>query len=167
MTGPALAGNIASATFTGLVPMYAIPLFGVFLATILFVLVAVDIGYRLGSFRQKSGKEEKEGTVGAMVGTSLGLLAFLLAFTFGLAADFFQNKRSVLREEANAIGTTWLRADFLPASERDSARELLREYVDSRLAAAETGDVQPTLLRSAEIHKQLWDIFLKLLKVLV
>jgi hypothetical protein len=137
--------------------MTAFPLLGVFVATFLMVMLAIEIGFQLGQRRQKTGKEEKEGTVGTMVGTSLGLLAFLLAFTFGMAADFFQNKRSVLREEANAIGTTWLRADFLPESERDSARALLREYVDVRLAAVETGAIDKAMRRSVEIHSELWD----------
>ena len=136
--------------------MKSIPLIAVFLGTFILVLLAAEIGFRLGAIRQKGGTQEKEGTVGAMVGTTLGLLAFMLAFTFGLAADYYQNKRVVLLDESNAIGTTWLRADFLPESERDAARGLLREYVDVRLAAAETGEVEPAMRRSAEIHNLLW-----------
>lgn len=137
--------------------MSSIPLLGVFVGTLLIVLLAVEIGYRLGIARQQSGLHEKEATVGAMVGTTLGLLAFMLAFTFGLAADYFQAKRAVLLDEANAIGTTYLRTDFLPPAERESARQLLREYVDIRLAAAQTGNVEPAIRRSGEIHTSLWE----------
>ena len=94
--------------------MKSFPLIGIFIGTFVLVLLAAEIGYRLGTIRQKGGTQEKEGTVGTMVGTTLGLLAFMLAFTFGLAADYYQNKRVVLLDESNAIGTTWLRARFSP-----------------------------------------------------
>jgi hypothetical protein len=108
--------------------------------------------------RQRAKSHEKEAPVGAMVGATLGLLAFLLAFTFGLSANFFQNKRTVLLDEANAIGTTWLRTGFLQGPEVVDARRLLREYVDIRLAAAESGEVEGAMKRSEEIHTELWAI---------
>src|SRR5262245_8168181 len=121
----------------------ALPLWAVFVATVALVLVAVDVGYRLGSLRRSASAPEKEAPVGAMVGATLGLLAFLLAFTFGFAAELYQGKRAVLLEEANAIGTAYLRADFLP--EPATARRLFREYVDIRLAAAQTGQVDTAI----------------------
>jgi len=136
--------------------MRSLPLVVIFLLTLALVLLAVEVGYQLGLARQKAKTHEKEAPVGAMVGATLGLLAFLLAFTFGLAANFFAGKREVLLDEANAIGTTWLRADFLQPDERDSARALLREYVDIRLAAAENGEVEGAMQRSEEIHGALW-----------
>lgn len=136
--------------------MRSLPLIVVFILTLALVLLAVEVGYQLGLVRQRAKSHEKEAPVGAMVGATLGLLAFLLAFTFGLGANFFQQKRDVLLDEANAIGTTWLRAGFLPADERDSARALLREYVDIRLAAAESGEIEGAMKRSEEIHNALW-----------
>jgi hypothetical protein len=136
--------------------MRSLPLIVVFLMTLGMVLLAVEVGYQLGNVRQKAKTHEKEAPVGAMVGATLGLLAFLLAFTFGLAANLFQAKREVLLDEANAIGTTWLRAGFLSAPDRDAARALLREYVDIRLEAVETGMVQDAIKRSEEIHNELW-----------
>jgi hypothetical protein len=133
-----------------------LPLWGVFVVTLLLILLAHEIGYRLGAVRQKAPAHEKEAPVGAMVGATLALLGFLLAFTFGLAANLFQAKRQVMLDEANAIGTTYLRADFLSEPARVAVRDLLREYVDIRLAAAETGEVAPAIKRSEEIQTQLW-----------
>jgi hypothetical protein len=132
----------------------ALPLWGVFVVTVALVLGAVEAGYRLGSLRAAAAKHEKEAPVGAMVGATLGLLAFLLAFTFGFGANLYQEKRAVLLEEANAIGTAYLRADFLPAAE--TARRLFREYVDVRLAAAQTGKVDTAIDRSEQIQTELW-----------
>jgi len=77
------------------------------------VLLSVEGGYRLGRFRRKCSEQEKEAPVGAMVGATLGLFALLLAFTFGFAAARFDARRQVLLDEANAIGTTYLRAELL------------------------------------------------------
>ena len=134
----------------------ALPLWAVFVATIMLVLLAHELGYRLGAARQKAASHEKEAPVGGMVAATLALLAFLLAFTFGLGANLFQMKREVVLDEANAIGTTYLRADFLPEAEGIAVRELLREYVDVRLAAAETGDVATAIARSEQIQTLLW-----------
>ena len=128
----------------------------VFLGAIALVLAAAEVGYRVGGLRRKAAAAEKEAPVGGMVAASLGLLAFMLAFTFGLAADFFMDKREAMLVEANAIGTAYLRADFLPGIARGRARELLREYVDVRLDAAETGEIDAAIERSQEIHELLW-----------
>jgi hypothetical protein len=134
----------------------ALPLWAVFVATIALVLGAFEVGYRLGSLRAAATQHEKEAPVGAMVGATLGLLAFLLAFTFGFGANLYQEKRAVLLEEANAIGTAYLRADFLPDAE--SARRLFREYVDVRLAAAQTGQIGTAIERSEQIQTELWKL---------
>ena len=136
--------------------MSELPLWAVFLATLALVLAAAEIGYRVGGARQKASTKEKEAPVGGMVAASLGLLAFLLAFTFGFAANLFQAKREAMLEEANAIGTAYLRAEFLPDEARREVRELLREYVDIRLAAARTGDANAAIARSDELHALLW-----------
>ena len=59
-------------------------------------------------------------------------------------------------EESNAIGTAYLRADLLPESHAADVRALFREYVDVRVAAAETGEVTEAIRRSEEIQPQLW-----------
>jgi hypothetical protein len=136
-------------------PLDALPLWGLFLAILLLVLLSVEGGYRLGKYRRRRSEEEKEAPVGAMVGATLGLLAFLLAFTFGLAAARFETRRQVLLDEANAIGTTYLRAGMLP-ERRDDIRTLLRDYVDVRLAAVRSGAVTAGIRQSERLHEQLW-----------
>ena len=74
-----------------------------------------------------------------MVAATLALLAFILAFTFGLAGSWFDVRRRLVIDEANAIGTTYLRAGMLPEPHRSDVRDLLREYVDVRLEAIKPG----------------------------
>jgi hypothetical protein len=136
-------------------PLDALPLWGLFLAILLLVLLSVEGGYRLGTYRRSRSEEEKEAPVGAMVGATLGLLAFILAFTFGLAAARFDTRRQVLLDEANAIGTTYLRAGLLP-ERREDIRLLLRDYVDVRLEAVRSGNVTEGIRRSERLQDQLW-----------
>ncbi len=139
----------------GIGPLDFLPLWFHFIATLLLVLLSVEVGYRLGRYRRKFSAQEKEAPVGEMVGATLALLAFLLAFTFGLAADRYDNRRQALLEEANAIGTTYLRVGLLP-ERREEIRALLREYVDVRVEAARSGKIQQALHRSEELQSQLW-----------
>ena len=135
----------------------AVPLWGVFLLTLATVVVAVEIGYQLGRFRRRRSDEEKEAPVGAIVAATLGLLAFMLAFTFSLAATRYDSRRMVVLDEANAIGTTFLRAGMLPEPHGAECRKLLKNYVDVRLHAAESGDVEEVLSESGKLHRALWD----------
>jgi hypothetical protein len=133
-----------------------VPLWGLFGATVVFTWLALEGGYRLGRWRHARTSEEKEAPVGAMVAAILGLLAFMLAFTFSLAASRFEARRQVVLEEANAIGTTWLRARLLPEPQRAEAARLLRDYVDVRVRAVQEGTIAEALAQSEKLHDQLW-----------
>ena len=133
-------------------PIDALPLWALFIVIVLVVLFSVECGYRLGKYRRGRQEHEKEAPVGTMVGATLGLLAFILAFTFGLAAARFDTRRQVLLDEANAIGTTYLRAGMLP--ERvEEIRALLRNYVSARLDAVRSGNVAEAIRRSENIQQ--------------
>lgn len=134
-----------------------LPLTLLFALTAAVVLLSIEGGYRFGRARRTRFEDEKEGPVGAIVAATLGLLAFVLAFTFGLAASRFDARRTVVVDEANAIGTTYLRAGLLPDEvRRGRVRQLLRTYVDSRLEVARTGDIGVAIGRADELHRALW-----------
>src|SRR5215472_5895730 len=136
-------------------PIDLLPLWALFVCILLVVLLSVELGYRLGKYRRSRHEEEKEAPLGTMVGATLGLLAFILAFTFGLAAARFDTRRQVLLDEANAIGTTYLRAGMLP-ERGEEVRRLLRDYVAARLEAVESGKVAEGIRRSENIQQQVW-----------
>ncbi len=137
-------------------PLDYLPLWGLFLATVAAVLLAMEGGYRLGQYRSHRAEQEKESSVGAVVAATLGLLGFMLAFTFGIAGSRYDARRQAVLDEANSIGTTFLRAGLLPEGRSESFRNLLRNYVDARLEAVETGDIETGLRRSNEVHNQMW-----------
>jgi protein-S-isoprenylcysteine O-methyltransferase Ste14 len=133
------------------------PIWAVFLATTLVVLLAIEVGYRRGRVVQSRSEadREKEAPVGAMVSAALGLLALLLAFTFGMAEDSFQARRVALQQEANAIRHTYLRAQMLAEPHRTEVRNILRAYVDDRLKWAEVG-TRGVMPSSAALLDRLW-----------
>jgi hypothetical protein len=137
-------------------PLDVIPLTILFLAYGLFLWLALESGYRLGWWRRSHVKDEKEQPVGAMVASILGLVALVLGFTFSLAASRFDARRIGVLEEANAIGTTYLRARLLPQPQRAEVARLLREYADVRGRGTEAGKTERALARSEEIHELLW-----------
>ena len=133
-----------------------LPLWGLFATTIALVFISIECGYRLGRYRRSHSDQEKEAPVGAIVGATLGLLAFMLAFTFGLAAARFEKRRQLVLDESNAIGTTYLRADFLPEPHSTRIRKLLQQYTTVRLEGALSDNTEESIATSSELHRDLW-----------
>ena len=110
----------------------ALPIWGVFIITLLFVLLSVEGGYYWARKKRRS-EVEKEAPVGAMVGAVLGLFAFILAFTFGMAAERYHDRQLALLDEVNAIRGSYLQAGTIPEPHRTEVRKILRQYVKERL----------------------------------
>jgi hypothetical protein len=144
-----------------------LPILGVFLAFAILSLVLYEIGFRIGRWWQDRTPEEKEGPTGMIVGSILGLMAFLLAITMSMATQRYDTRRGLVLEEANDIGTTYLRAEYLPEPASSQTLELLREYVPLRIVSPEvTGDVlDARLARSNQIQNELWAIAADLARV--
>ncbi len=123
--------------------------------TVGLTLAAVEAGYLLGRWRHRRAHEQ-EVTASATGVATLGLLAFTLALTFTMAAARYDTRRELVVEEANAIGTTYLRALLLPAAQAAETRNLLRRYVDARLEAATVGKQAEGVARSERLHALLW-----------
>ncbi len=137
----------------------SLPIVGVFLAFTIVAAIISEGGYRLGHWWQNRNPDEKEGPTTMIVGSLLALMGFLLAITMGMASDRFDKRREFVLAEANSVGTTYLRAGYLPQPASSEIRELLREYVPLRIA--ETYDLEERrvrIARSIELHAKLWSI---------
>jgi hypothetical protein len=136
-----------------------LPLWGVFLISIAIILLSLEFGFQIG--RRERGRSSDSGKIqtGPVVAASLGLLAFILAFTFGAVTSRFDERKQLVLDEANAIGTTYLRADVLPANDRAMVQQLLLDYVTLRIDVAQAvqierlGELQG---KSEEIQRELW-----------
>jgi len=129
--------------------------------TLVLILLA-EAGFRFGIAARRKRKEAAEGHSGSVQGAILGLLGLLLGFSFAMAVGRYDARRALAVDEANSIGTTWLRASFLTDARHAEAKALLREYTRLHLEAAknpEDGEKLRTLLKeSNDIQGKLWKI---------
>jgi hypothetical protein len=141
--------------------MDAIPLGILFAATVIVLAITIELGYRAGNTHPEDKKKEKEKITTYNVAAILGLLTFILVFSFGIVYGRYDSKKGLVREEANLIRTAWLRADFLPEPERKNTEELLRRYIDLRLESAGITDQakMATMLNESDlIQHQIWGL---------
>jgi hypothetical protein len=135
----------------------SLPVLVTYVGVVLVILVACEIGYQFGKLVQRRTAEVIPAALGPMVGGLLGMLAFVLAMTFSMAASRHDLRRANVIDEANMIGTAYLRSDLLDPQYGTEVKRLLREYVDIRLRGATGSEVKAAIVRSVEIHKLLWE----------
>jgi hypothetical protein len=135
-------------------PLWIFPLF-----VTVAGLLATECSYRFGAFRRRPWPgEESEGPVAGLTGAILGLLAFMLAFSFSMGACRFDARRQAVLAEANAVGTTWLRASLLPEPHGAVATDLLQRYAALRASIGTGTSTVDRLEQSEDLHKQMWSV---------
>ncbi|MGI9528515.1 MAG: hypothetical protein ACR2NG_02305 [Acidimicrobiia bacterium] len=137
-----------------------LPIWAVYALLVLLMLVFAELGFRIGIWMQDRSDTPGEGKVGgAVVAGMLGLMAFLMAFTIGIVIGQQSERRAMVVEEANAIGTAWLRAGLFEEPDLTAIRPLLQEYTEIRIAAADDPSLYDEVsTRSEEIHTEMWAI---------
>jgi hypothetical protein len=124
------------------------------------VLATQEIGRRIAIRRVRRGDVDITGG-GVVDGAVFALLGLLIAFTFSTAASRFDERRSLVVEEANDIGTAYLRLNLLPPDAAQHLRERFREYLDVRLATyralPDMDAAKAGLARTAELQQQIWE----------
>ncbi len=124
------------------------------------LLIATELGYLFGCRQTRHGAESVEAaksTVGIAVAALLALLGLLLGFTFSMVDQRYGARKSLVIEDANAIGTAYLRAGLLSQQHADHAQALLREYVELRTTRHTEDSFGPALQRTREIQDALWE----------
>jgi thiamine monophosphate kinase len=133
---------------------YSLPT--IFLVGFVVILGASEIGRWLGVHTDGRGG----GNVSTLEGAVLGLLALMIGFTFAMALSRFEARRDAVLAEANAIGTTALRARLLQEPNRGEVLKLLKDYVTTRLNITQGPSSQTELTaaidRSNALQEALW-----------
>jgi hypothetical protein len=129
-------------------------------AILVGTIVSVEVGYRWGlRDARRSARLTHEG-VTSVEASAYALLGLLLAFSFAGATNRLENKRQVIVDEANAIGTAYLRVDVLPPESQPAIRRQFKQLVDARIAAHEHRNDQAQADRDlavmAEAQEQIW-----------
>jgi hypothetical protein len=131
------------------------------LSSVLFLgmLLLLEIGRRIGLRRLADDSAGAEG-IGAVDGAIFAILGLLIAFTFSGASTRFDQRRDLIVEEANNIGTAYLRLDVLSADAQPTLRESFRRYLDARIAAyrkfSDMRAAQASFAEANALQGQIW-----------
>lgn len=121
----------------------------------LLIFFAAEIGCSLAHRSPDRDKDQVRTHIMAIQSALLGLLALLIGFTFSIALTRYDARRDLVLGEANAIGTTALRAQFLPEGHAATAVALLRDYTDTRFVYSKKADDHDAAAAQALLDK-LW-----------
>jgi hypothetical protein len=130
---------------------------------ILALLLAINIaGYRLGVLHaRQDGRDKRERIVGTITGAMLALFGFILAISLTMADGHFETRRKMIIDEANAIGTSRLRAIAIGGAHGTAIEHLLKEYAAVRLSYFEAGEDRQQLRdveqKTAQLQTAIWE----------
>jgi hypothetical protein len=109
--------------------------------------------------RHRALAEDVREDFGLIVSATLTLLGLIIGFSFSMAISRYDQRKNYEGEEANAIGTEYIRADLLPAADAARVRGLLRNYVDQRIMFYKTRDQQKLrqiIAATSRLQSELW-----------
>jgi len=130
----------------------------VFVLSLAVLWVCAQLGAALRRSREAHGQRAPE-TFTIVLTASLTLLGLIIGFTFSMAISRYDMRRNYEADEANAIGTEYVRVGFLPATDAAMTRMLLRSYLDQRILLYRSADEDrrgETRQRIDQLQRQLW-----------
>lgn len=141
--------------------IYAWPTWPLIIAILLLMIGANEIGFRAGSSPHQKESESSRSVSNALKASIFGLVAFLLGFSFSITTSRHEARRKVVLDEANAIGTCYLRAELLPSPFGEQIQDSLREYVQARLdyfdQAQDPAALESNTGKMNRLTEQLWE----------
>ncbi len=129
-----------------------------FVSCVVVLWLSVQLGLVIAK-RLRPLQEDERQDVDLVISASLTLLALIIGFTFSMAVSRYDQRKNYEEEEANAIGTEYVRADLLPSDERARVRQLLRQYLDQRLLFYTSRDprqLEQVDTETARLQDELW-----------
>lgn len=131
-----------------------------YVLSIVVVLVAAEIGNIAGNRIRRRNPDAMSTEITTFQSAALGLLALIIGFTFAMTLSLYDARKKAVLDEANAIRTTALRAEVLPAPNGEQIHKLLRDYIQLRIAMIQARKspalFEQTIRRSQELQGQLW-----------
>lgn len=140
----------------GIASLAALSALGLFVG----MLLAIEVGGRLAMKNFKGDQKTDEAAAGLIDAAVFGLMSLLIAFTFSGAASRLDHRRDLVINEANAIGTAYLRLNLLPIETQSPLRDLFRQYLDARLDVfqklPDMVAAEASLLRANQLQSRIW-----------
>ncbi len=136
-----------------------IPLWSVLIISFALVIIASELGFQLGQRRLRNPKSEEGSQVSSLTGAHLALLAFMMGFSFNMAANHHSARKMIVVEESNAIGTAYLRAELVDSAQGERIKQLLADYVSVRASIADEGvKASQVIAESESLQTKMWGV---------
>jgi hypothetical protein len=129
-----------------------------FVISLVLLWIASLVGayvHRLSSSRQSVDEEH----FNLILGATLTLLGLIIGFTFAMSVSRYDQRKDYEAQEANAIGTEYVRLDVLPGADAAKVRDFLREYLNQRIAYYSTEDAEllyQSRAKTSQLQSELW-----------
>ena len=140
--------------------LYGTNEFIVYSVFFILMLIATEGGFRLGQKSEASTADKTKSQVSTVETAILAVLGLLLGFTMSMAVSRFEARKQLVLDEANAIGTSFLRTQLLPAPDGPEIANLLHQYTDVRLQYGTAGNDFTRLAslreQAANLQNQFW-----------
>jgi hypothetical protein len=134
----------------------SMPTLTLFVLIVVANLLIVGVGYYFGYKRYLQGSQDPSSPLETAVASILGLLAFMLGFTFSLTWARFSQRNSLVIAQAKTILVCYLRTSLLPEKQKKEIRRLFFEYVNVLIRLQETLELERAVVRINELHVLIW-----------
>lgn len=134
----------------------SMPTLTLFVLIVVGNLLVVGIGYFFGYKRYLQGFHEPSSPLETAVASILGLLAFMLGFTFSLTWTRFSQRNNLIVAQAKTILVCYLRTSLLPEKQKQEIRRLFFEYINVLIRLQETFELERAVTRINELHVLIW-----------
>ena len=137
----------------------------IFWILLLFMLLMVEIGWRLGHYLSTKYHVQKVDSSDTFLAAIFGLLALLVALTFSGASDRFDQKRHLITHEVSTIGTAYQSVDLLSPKDQPAIREIFKKYLDTRIVIYQfegegeisASEIEARTQKHSAVGDQLWN----------
>jgi hypothetical protein len=129
------------------------------LLVLLLSFLMLGLSVRIGASLPKRPDENLRQELGGILAATLTLLGLIIGFSFSMAVSRYDQRKNYEEEEANAIGTEYLRADLLSSADAAKVRSLLKDYLDQRVLFYRSRDAQQNRqinTRTTQLQTELW-----------
>ena len=141
------------------------PIWIIYLIIVLLIVCAVRSGIAYARWRKTHFIDENDSAINTLVGATLGLLAFILAFTFSMTTSRFDARKHFLLEEINSIETSWLRSALVEEPYNEKLQKALVDYVEIRIWLIDNPDkAEEVIQKSQDLQTQIWGLITELTK---
>ena len=141
--------------------LYQIDAWKIALSLLICLFLMIEISYRFGKRNDPAVYEQSSSVFSTLMGAALALLGLLLAFSFAMASARYDLRKNIILKEANAIGTTYLRADLLDPNVRDQVKSKLKDYTKIRLASYQTSinqkQISQVSQQTNQLQQEIWN----------